>query len=260
FNHRHIPIVSSNAANCAAQSSPLVERLGSEFHMNVKRAATFLRKMKTVAWRASSETGCKGRRSSFKVGARAADRIRIDNDARIAICNVLIACWRLNSLIVDASVSHHDAKFYKSVNQALFQAEHCGSLAKKLCLGKIGAARICYCWNSYASLPFSCRGEGFKPRHTCLAEAFRIRHDVRLGYRNEIICAEERTTCNLVLERTLRNGAKLTRTNVALFFGEIHLCQSQSRARIMHGLAPLDHLCAVKFYKCTPAERRRNYS
>jgi len=28
----------------------------------------------------------------------------------------------------------------------------------------------------------------------------------------------------------------------------------------MHGLAPLDHLCAVKFYKRTSAEGRRNYS
>src|SRR5262245_53670019 len=183
--------------------------------------------MEAVAWRASSETGCKGRRPSFKVVARAANRIGIDNDARIAIGNVLIACWRLNSLIVDASVSHDDAKFHKGINRALLQAEHRRSLAKKLCLGKIGTARICYCWNSYSSLPFSCRGEVFKPRHACLAEAFRICHDVRLRYRNEILGAEEPSNCHLVLERALRNGAKPTRTNVALFFSEIHLCQSK---------------------------------
>src|SRR5262249_30420123 len=226
-NSRALPVVSGNSSNRSTQSSPSVKRLGSEFDTDVKCGAALFRKMEAVAWGPSGEASGQRRWSSFEIGTRSANRIRINDNTCIAVGNVFVTRRRLNSLIIDTGVSHYDAKFYKGIYRALFQAEHFRGLAQKFCFGKIGATRVCYGWNTYASLPLGCGGKLFKPLHACFTKAFCISHDVCLRHRNEIPGAEERTNCYLVLERALRNRAELTRTNIVLFFSKVHSIQSK---------------------------------
>jgi hypothetical protein len=104
-----------------------------------------------VARRATGEPGRERRRAAFEVGTRA-DRVRVDDDARITKRHMLASCCGEDRLIVDAGVRHADAEPRKGFDGTALEFDHPFGLTEIGSLGEIGAARIGDGRNPYATL------------------------------------------------------------------------------------------------------------
>src|SRR5262249_17341644 len=132
---------------------------------------------------------------------------------------------------------HHDAELDERRDRPPFEVEHRRGLAEKRGFRKIGPAWIGDRRNADLLSVVAGR-EALEPAHAGLAEAFRVRHDVRLRDWNEVCRAEELADLDLVPQRLLQHGSGLSGQDVVLFGGELHRSQSgvapDSRTALPH--------------------------
>src|SRR5947208_13885733 len=100
-------------------------------------------KMESIAWRAARQTGRQGGRPTLEIAARAADRIGVDDDARITEGHVLVTHGCHDGLIVDARVGHGDAELDKGRNSAALELQHRRRLTEEYGFGEISPTWIC---------------------------------------------------------------------------------------------------------------------
>ena len=182
-------------------------------------------KMKTIAWRPPGQARGKRGRPAFEVRTRSAHRVGIDHHTGIAEGDVFIRDRSLHGLIVDARVGHRHAELDEGFNGAPFEIEHGLRLTERGRLRKVSAARIGDGRNTHLLLALGSRCQALQPKHTGLAETFRVGHDVRLGHRNEIRGAEELADRFLVRKRLLRQDPGLAGQDILFFVVELHAGQ-----------------------------------
>src|SRR6267378_761735 len=103
-NYWAVPAIEGigQAPDRCAQGPPFVKRRWNQVNANMQGRAALRRKMKTIARRATRKACGQRRRPALEVGARAANRVGIDNHPGVAKGDVLVASWSLNGLIVYA--------------------------------------------------------------------------------------------------------------------------------------------------------------
>src|SRR5262249_55756153 len=116
--------IAGEAADDAAERAPFAQIPRRETYAHDERGAPMLIKMKAVARRAAGEPGAERRRAALEIRARAAHAVGIDDDAGIAVGDVLAAHRRHDGLIVDAGVGHQHAERLERGDRAALAREH----------------------------------------------------------------------------------------------------------------------------------------
>ena len=167
--------------------------------------------MVTIARRAPGQSCRQCRWPALEIAARAEHAVRINDDAGVAIGEMVTADRRHDRLIIDAGVGHQHAKGAQRVDCPLFERRHPLALPKPAIDREIDAARVGDRRHPHPPLRFRRSGEPFEKAHPGLAQGLGIGHHVRLRHRHKIGRVEEFADRDLMRDRPTPNRAETRR-------------------------------------------------